>query len=215
MRQVERDTNSDCGNAARGIKVELRAILTEGMLRLRPAIFTQRAVRAREAAVGRSGRDSASAGAVERRRNIQTRCVSFAEQPDHRTDRGTQRVCGPSQRQHCDCLLAGEILDRSGNVAVGFSGMLPAGISEQAKAGRGRAARAPGDFGSRDVRPAHLPFPQCDGAKARPGRISVRRSRRLNSARRSRLRARPGTGKAGNCWAPARPRAIGAESSRD
>lgn len=41
MRQVERDTNSDCGNAARGIKVELRAILTEGMLRLPPAIFTR------------------------------------------------------------------------------------------------------------------------------------------------------------------------------
>ena len=41
MRQVERDTNSDCANAARGIKVELRAILTEGMMRLRPAIFTR------------------------------------------------------------------------------------------------------------------------------------------------------------------------------
>ncbi len=41
MRQVERDTNSDRANAARGIKVELRAILTEGMLRLRPTIFTQ------------------------------------------------------------------------------------------------------------------------------------------------------------------------------
>ncbi len=41
MRQVEQDTNNDCGNAARGIKVELRAILAEGMLRLRPAIFTQ------------------------------------------------------------------------------------------------------------------------------------------------------------------------------
>lgn len=40
MRQIERDTNSDCANAARGIKVELRAILTEGMLRLPPAIFT-------------------------------------------------------------------------------------------------------------------------------------------------------------------------------
>jgi hypothetical protein len=40
MRQVEHDTNSDCGKAARGIKVELRAILTEGMQRLRPAIFT-------------------------------------------------------------------------------------------------------------------------------------------------------------------------------
>ena len=41
MRQIERDTNSDCGSVARGIKVELRAILTEGMLRLRPAIFTR------------------------------------------------------------------------------------------------------------------------------------------------------------------------------
>jgi hypothetical protein len=41
MRQVERDTNSESGVAARGIKVELRAILTEGMLRLRPAIFTR------------------------------------------------------------------------------------------------------------------------------------------------------------------------------
>ncbi len=41
MRQVERDTNSDCGNAERGIKVELRAILTQGMVRLRPAIFTR------------------------------------------------------------------------------------------------------------------------------------------------------------------------------
>jgi hypothetical protein len=41
MRQVESDSNSDCGNAERGIKVELRAILTEGMLRLRPAIFTR------------------------------------------------------------------------------------------------------------------------------------------------------------------------------
>ena len=41
LRQVERESNSDCGNAARGIKVELRAILPEGMLRLRPTIFTQ------------------------------------------------------------------------------------------------------------------------------------------------------------------------------
>ena len=41
MRQVERDTNSDRANAERGIKVELRAILTEGMLRLPPAIFTR------------------------------------------------------------------------------------------------------------------------------------------------------------------------------
>ena len=41
LRQIERDANSDCGNAARGIKVELRAILPEGMLRLRPTIFTQ------------------------------------------------------------------------------------------------------------------------------------------------------------------------------
>ena len=40
MRQIERDTNSDRANAARGIKVELRAILTEGMTRLPPAIFT-------------------------------------------------------------------------------------------------------------------------------------------------------------------------------
>ena len=41
MRQVEHDTNSDPANSARGIKVELRAIFTEGMLRLRPTIFTQ------------------------------------------------------------------------------------------------------------------------------------------------------------------------------
>ncbi len=41
MRQVERDSNSDSANAERGIKVELRAILTEGMLRLPPAIFTR------------------------------------------------------------------------------------------------------------------------------------------------------------------------------
>ncbi len=41
MRQIERDTNSDCANAERGIKVELRAILTQGMTRLRPAIFTR------------------------------------------------------------------------------------------------------------------------------------------------------------------------------
>ena len=41
MRQVERDTNSDLANAERGIKVELRAILTQGMTRLRPAIFTR------------------------------------------------------------------------------------------------------------------------------------------------------------------------------
>jgi hypothetical protein len=41
MRQVERETNSDFGNVERGIKVELRAILTEGMTRLRPAIFTR------------------------------------------------------------------------------------------------------------------------------------------------------------------------------
>jgi hypothetical protein len=41
MRQVEWDTNSDRANAERGIKVELRAILTQGMTRLRPAIFTR------------------------------------------------------------------------------------------------------------------------------------------------------------------------------
>lgn len=41
MRQIERDTNSDCGHVARGIKVELRAIFTTGMLRLPPTIFTQ------------------------------------------------------------------------------------------------------------------------------------------------------------------------------
>jgi hypothetical protein len=40
MRQIERDANSDRANAERGIKVELRAILTEGMTRLPPAIFT-------------------------------------------------------------------------------------------------------------------------------------------------------------------------------
>jgi hypothetical protein len=41
LRQIELDTNSDCGNAARGIKVELRAILAHRMTRLRPAIFTR------------------------------------------------------------------------------------------------------------------------------------------------------------------------------
>ncbi len=41
MRQVERDTNAERANAERGIKVELRAILTQGMTRLRPAIFTR------------------------------------------------------------------------------------------------------------------------------------------------------------------------------
>jgi hypothetical protein len=41
MRKVELDTNSNASSAQRGIKVELRAILTEGMLRLRPAIFTR------------------------------------------------------------------------------------------------------------------------------------------------------------------------------
>jgi hypothetical protein len=41
MRQIESDTNSDCASVARGIKVELRAILIEGMMRLRPAIFTE------------------------------------------------------------------------------------------------------------------------------------------------------------------------------
>ncbi len=41
MRQVERDTNFDRANAERGIEVELRAILTQGMTRLRPAIFTR------------------------------------------------------------------------------------------------------------------------------------------------------------------------------
>jgi hypothetical protein len=40
MRQVEMDTNSDCVNAARGIKVELRAILVQGMTRLPPSIFS-------------------------------------------------------------------------------------------------------------------------------------------------------------------------------
>ncbi len=41
MRQVEMDTNSDAVNAARGIKVELRAILSQGMTRLRPGISTR------------------------------------------------------------------------------------------------------------------------------------------------------------------------------
>jgi hypothetical protein len=41
LRQIERDTNSERGNVERGIKVELRAILTQGMTRLRPAIFTR------------------------------------------------------------------------------------------------------------------------------------------------------------------------------
>jgi hypothetical protein len=41
MRQIELDANSDCSNVARGIKVELRAILTEGMVRLPPAIFSR------------------------------------------------------------------------------------------------------------------------------------------------------------------------------
>ena len=72
MRQVELDTNSDCANAERGIKVELRAILTQGMLRLPAGDLYPRAVRARKAALGRSRRDSGSTGAVERRSNIQT-----------------------------------------------------------------------------------------------------------------------------------------------
>jgi len=41
MRQIEPDTNSQSASVARGIKVELRAILTEGLLRLPPAIFTR------------------------------------------------------------------------------------------------------------------------------------------------------------------------------
>jgi hypothetical protein len=41
MRQVQQDTNTDRCNIARGVKVELRAILQEGMLRLPPAIFTR------------------------------------------------------------------------------------------------------------------------------------------------------------------------------
>jgi hypothetical protein len=41
MRQVEHELNFDANNAACGIKVELRAILIEGMLRLPPAIFTR------------------------------------------------------------------------------------------------------------------------------------------------------------------------------
>ena len=41
MRQIERDANSDCANSARGIKIELRAIFSEGMLSLRPTIFTR------------------------------------------------------------------------------------------------------------------------------------------------------------------------------
>jgi hypothetical protein len=40
MRRIEHDSNSDRANVERGIKVELRAILTEGMTRLPPAIFT-------------------------------------------------------------------------------------------------------------------------------------------------------------------------------
>ena len=41
LQQIERETNSDLHNTERGIKVELRAILTEGLTRLRPAIFTR------------------------------------------------------------------------------------------------------------------------------------------------------------------------------
>ncbi len=41
LRQVELDTNSDCANAGRGIKVELSPILTRRMARMRPAIFTR------------------------------------------------------------------------------------------------------------------------------------------------------------------------------
>lgn len=41
LRQIELETNSDRANAERGIKVELRAILAQGMARLRPAIFTR------------------------------------------------------------------------------------------------------------------------------------------------------------------------------
>ncbi len=41
MRQIERDTNTDRVNSDRGIKVELRAIFVEGLLRLRPTIFSQ------------------------------------------------------------------------------------------------------------------------------------------------------------------------------
>ena len=41
LRRVELDANSNCGNAERGIKVELRSILPDGMLRLRATIFTR------------------------------------------------------------------------------------------------------------------------------------------------------------------------------
>ena len=41
LRQIEHETNTDRDNLEHGVKVELRAILTDGMLRLRPAIFTQ------------------------------------------------------------------------------------------------------------------------------------------------------------------------------
>ena len=98
LRQIERDANSDCGNAARGIKVELRAILPreccDCVLRsLRGSCASMQSCYGAIPPRFRFLREPAV-----RSINIQTRRVSLVEQPDNRTNCGAERVFGPDQR---------------------------------------------------------------------------------------------------------------------
>ena len=117
--------------------------LSEGMLRLRPTIFTPGVVREREAALGRSCREFRC-----RRAPLGAQTISKHDAFRLLNNRIIEQIAVRSEYSdrtsdtHCGCILADQILDRPGNVAVGFSGMLSACISEQAKTGRGRAARA-------------------------------------------------------------------------
>ena len=111
MRQVEHDTNSDCANSARGIKVELRAIFTEGMLRLRPTIFTQElcenaklfgATRPRFR-FRRCRRAAKTISKYDAFRLLNNRIIEQIAVRSEYADRTSDTIC--------DCLLAGQILD--------------------------------------------------------------------------------------------------------
>ena len=139
MRQVERDTNSVRANSARGIKVELRAIFTEGMLRLRPTIFTRELCENAKLLWGDPAEIPlppvpSSGEAISKYdafRLLNNRIIEQIAVRSEYADRNSDSTA--------DRLFAGQILDRPGNVAVGFPGVLSIRISEQAEAGRGRA----------------------------------------------------------------------------
>lgn len=213
MRQIERDTNSDGGSIARGIKVELRAILTEGMLRLRPAIFTRELCEHAKLLWGDPAAipvppASSSEAEISKHdafRLLNNRIIEqIAVRSEYADRTGDSTVtayslakfwidlalrCRFSSDATCRDIGAGKSRSRMRSARIRrFWATRCAAGSFAGSATRWRRSSATPDF--------------------------QRGISTVNLTRRSKLRAPRGTGKAGNCWARMRRLKIGAGSSR-